>query len=137
MDVFPVKTVSGSALARYLVVGASVNVGLYLLYLAITRFPVIPEVAMTIVYLVGIIAGFFFNRNWSFRSSTAVLPGFLRYTLIYVVGYLLQLGLFFTLYQKMGWPHEAVQAIAIVAVACFIFTCLRFWVFSERAAARP
>lgn len=122
-------------LSRYLLVGALVNVGLYLLYLIITRFPIIPEVAMTIVFLVGIASTFHFNRRWSFQASTAAIPSFLRYFSVYALAYFLQLGLFFIFYQRMGLPHEIVQAVAICAAAGFIFTCLKLWVFAPTSAS--
>ena len=126
------QTVVTDTLKRYLTVGALVNIGLYVLYLAITRFPVIPEVAMTIVYLVGIATTFHFNRTWSFRSQNSAIPSFIRYALVYATAYFLQLGLFFVFYKTIGWPHEAVQDLSIIVAAVFIFCCLKLWVFAPK-----
>jgi putative flippase GtrA len=122
-----------ATLSRYLTVGVLSNVVLYLIYIAITRFPVPPTLAMTIVYAIGIIGTFHFNRTWSFRSEGAAVRRFFGYCVVYGLAYLLQLTIFIVLYHLFNWVHELVQAIAIVAVALFIFTCLRLWVFRPEA----
>ena len=122
-----------ATLSRYLTVGIVSNIALYLIYIAITRFPVPPTLAMTIVYAIGIIGTFHFNRTWSFRSEGATGRLFMRYCSVYSLAYLLQLTIFLVFYHWLDWVHELVQAIALVAAALFIFTCLRLWVFRPEA----
>ena len=118
-------------LTRYAIIGLASNVFGYLLYLTFTFGGIGYKAAMTLVYVVGVIQTFFFNRKWSFRHDGAVSGSFVRYVAVYALGYLLNLGLLTIGVDHLELPHQAVQAVAIFVVATTIFVMNRYWVFAS------
>jgi putative flippase GtrA len=121
-------------LTRFAIVGVATNVLAYLAYLALTAGGLAPKAAMSAVYVAAAGAGFFANRHWSFAHDGArasrMLPAGLRYLAAHAAGYLLNLVLLHAGTVTLGWPHQAVQAAAIVVVAGFLFLVFRRFVFA-------
>lgn len=122
-------------LTRFAVVGVASNAAAYVAYLALTAGGLSPKPAMSLVYVLAAGAGFFANRRWSFAHGGRVLPAGLRYLAAHAAGYLLNLALLHLGVDRLGWPHQAVQAAAIVVVAGFLFVVFRRFVFATTAGA--
>lgn len=122
---------------RYAVVGLVSNAALFGVYLLLTRFGVTPLLAMTALYVLGVLQTFVFNRRWSFRSRTGIPRALARYMISYGMGYLFNLLLLVALHHRLGLPHAWVQAAAIVATAILLFLLQRHWVFRAEPAAAP
>ncbi len=118
-------------LIRYGFVGVATNISIYSLYLTITYFGVKPKLAMTFVYVLGVIIGFMGNRGWTFdyRGNTYKLS--LRYIAAHFFGYCLNLLIFFVFVDVLGYAHQYVQAMAIIVVAGLLFIVFKFFVFSD------
>ncbi len=114
---------------RYLVVGLVSNGLLYLAYLGLTFYGLGPKVAMTLLYVIGVLQTFIFNKKWSFNHEGLIKPAMSRYVAAYVCGYLINYIALFILVDKLGMNHQIIQAIMIVLVACVVFLLLKFWVF--------
>jgi putative flippase GtrA len=118
---------------RWLIVGVTTNVALYVAYLALTRSLLTPKVAMTVVYATGVIIGFIANRSWSFGHTGPARSAFLRYVAAYVLGYVVNwLGLHVGI-AVLGVPHEIVQAVMILVVAAMTFVLQKYYVFAAPA----
>jgi putative flippase GtrA len=98
----------------------------------LTTFGAQPKVAMTLLYVLGTLQSFMFNKRWSFRSEAPHGAELARYVASYAAGYLLNLLLLVVLVDRMHLPHRLVQAFAIVALAVFLFVLQKFWVFRVR-----
>lgn len=118
-------------LVRYGLVGAASNAILYGIYLLITYFGVEPKRAMTILYIVGALMGFFGHRKWTFTHQGAMLGSGARYFIAHCLGYLLNFLLLLIFVDKLGYPHQWVQASAIFVVAGFLFVVFRYFVFPK------
>lgn len=84
---------------------------------------------MSLLFLIGTLQTFFFNKRWSFQHDgpdRLVLP---RYLLAYGVGYLFNLTMLILLVDYAHYPHAPVQAIMIATVAVLMFLLQKFWVF--------
>ncbi|MDD5029646.1 MAG: GtrA family protein [Rhodoferax sp.] len=114
---------------RYVLVGLGSNAVVYLVYLLLTRWGWNPKVAMSLLYLVGVLQTFVFNKRWSFRFNGAATPALLRYVTAYAVGYLIQLFALLLLVDQMRLPHQWVMGVMIVIVAAMLFFAQRYWVF--------
>lgn len=114
---------------RYGVVGILSNLCGYLIYLLLTWFGIDPKMAMSFLYGVGATVGFFGNRRWSFQYQGAVLPNFMRYAGAHVLGYGLNFLMLSFFVDKLLYPHQLVQAIAIFVVAGFLFIMFKYFVF--------
>ena len=121
-----------SKLFRYGLVGIASNLTIYFLYLLLTYLGVEPKAAMTVVYIIGTSIGFIGNRSWTFAHRGNFSGAALRYLLSHLFGYLLNFLILFTFVDHLGYPHQWVQAVAIVIVAGFLFILFKYFVFSER-----
>lgn len=104
---------------------------LYLFYLGLTSAGVGPKLAMSILYAVGIMQTFFFNKKWTFRHDGGIRNSFIRYWLAYGLGYTVNLMALVVLVDSLGFPHEIVQGTMILVLAVFLFLLQKFWVFNN------
>ena|SRR5438876_3117134 len=123
-------------LGRYAITGVASNTLLYGLYLALTGMGARPEVAMSLLYALGVLQTFIVNRAWSFGHVGAAPPALLRYAACYALGYLVNLAILVLFADALGWDHRYVQASAILLVAALLFVLQRHWVFGSTGTAR-
>jgi putative flippase GtrA len=117
---------------RWFVVGVTTNAALYLAYIALTRSLLTPKVAMSVVYVTGVVIGFIANRSWSFGHTGPAQSAFLRYVAAYALGYVVNyVGLHVGI-VVLGVPHELVQAVMIVVVAAMTFVMQKYYVFAAQ-----
>jgi putative flippase GtrA len=118
----------------YALIGVLTNVLGYATYLTLTYLWDAPKLTMTALYLVGASIGFLANRRFTFRHDGGIGVSGVRYLLAQVAGYLLNLVLLLLFVDWFDFPHQIVQAIAIVVVAIFLFFVLRIFVFAPSLA---
>lgn len=121
-------------LIRYGLVGLVVNMLGYLVYLGVTWLGVSPKITVTLFYPVAVLSGYFLHARYSFGYQGKTRTGLVRYGLAHVVGYLTNIGLLFLFVDLFGYPHEAVQLVAIFIVAGQLFLIFRFFVFKTRSS---
>lgn len=114
---------------RYAVVGVACNAIGYAAYLALTWLGVPFKLAMSFLYALGICISFFGNRNWAFEHRGDVGGAVWRFGVAHAAGYLLNLGLLAVFVDKLGYPHEWVQAAAIFVVGGVLFVIFKLFVF--------
>jgi putative flippase GtrA len=119
---------------RYAFVGVLTNLVIYGLYLLLTYLWAAPKLTMTTLYVLGATTGFFANRRFTFRHDGGIGVTGVRYLLAQVAGYLLNLVLLLLFVDCFDFPHQIVQAIAIVVVAIFLFFILRGFVYAPSLA---
>jgi putative flippase GtrA len=118
---------------RYAVVGAVSNLSGYLVYLLLTYAGLEPKATMTLLYGTGATIAYFGNRTLTFSYKGAVLGSGVRYSLSHLVGYLINLTIIVIFVDRLGYPHQIVQAVAILFVATFLCFALKFIVFKVAA----
>ena len=79
-----------SQFARYAIVGLASNAIGYLLYLGLTNLGLGHKLAMSLLYGIGVLQTFVFNRKWSFRFEGAARPALIRYATAYGFGYVIR-----------------------------------------------
>lgn len=117
---------------RYAIVGLGSNIILYLAYLILTDWGMGHKTAMTLLYLLGVLQTFIFNRRWSFRHQGALHSAFARYIASYAFGYFLNLFVLWATVDKLGFPHQWVQALMVLVLAALLFLMQRYWVFTPK-----
>lgn len=115
---------------RYATVGLASNLILYLVYLGLTAAGFGHKTAMTLLYVTGVLITFVANRSWSFEHRGLVHTAFVRYVIAYLLGYLLNFMLLWFAVDRLQFPHQGVQAMAVVLVAVCLFLMHRYWVFA-------
>ena len=122
---------SAGQLFRYGLVGVTSNLSGYLIYLLITYWGGGPKVTMTLLYIVGASIGFYGNRQWTFAHKGTILKSGIRYFVTHLLGYLINLLILLTFVDRLGYPHQWVQAVAIIVVAGFLFLVFKYFVFPK------
>jgi putative flippase GtrA len=122
---------------RYALIGLVSNGAIYVIYLFITRIGMGAKLAMSLLYCVGVLQTFFFNRKWSFRFGGAATPAFIRYLAAYAGGYFFNLLALILLVDRAGFPHQLIQGVMIFVVAVVLFVAQRYWVFPQLTRRDP
>lgn len=117
---------------RYALVGVGSNLLLYLGYLLLTAIGVGPKTAMTFMYSTGILITFLLNRQWTFQHTGLASHALLRHVIAYALFYGVNFFGLWLFVDRIGWPHQGVQAALIVLCAAGLFLTMKFWVFSAR-----
>lgn len=120
---------------RYAVVGLASNLISYLLYLLATWLGLGPKTSMTVLYMLGVLQTFVFNKSWSFRFAGAPVPALLRYGAAYALGYVINFLALILLVDQAGLPHQLVQGVMILVIAIMLFLAQRYWVFRQASAS--
>jgi putative flippase GtrA len=124
------RAVIGQAI-RYGIVGLVTNAIGYMIYLGVTYATVPPKIAVTILYSLGAMLSFFLNRTWTFGHRGTLTRSGLRFALAHLGGYGLNLVIIIGFHDMLGLPHQAVQAMAIIIVAGYLFVAFRLFVFAK------
>ena len=115
---------------RYGIAGVLNNLFGYAAYLLMTYFGIDPKVAVTFVYPLTVTTGYFAHFRYSFSSRRAHGSAMSRYLVAHCSGYAVNLAMLHVFSDRMGLPHQAVQAAAIIVVAGMLFVLFRVFVFA-------
>lgn len=124
-------------LFRYGIAGVLNNLLGYLVYLLMTYFGVDPKVAVTILYPISAVSGYFAHFKYSFLYREGHGVAIFRYALAHCAGYGLNVGMLAVFSDHLQFPHQAVQAAAIFVVAGFLFLVFRYFVFPRSQRQSP
>lgn len=122
------KRVTYEAL-RFGIVGLVSNILLYLLYLLGTAYGFGHKTTMTLLFAVGTLQTFLFNKRWSFEHRDGSRTSFAKYVFIYCLAYLLNLAALWVFVDHLSLPHQIVQGVMIPTIAVMLFLLQKFWVF--------
>lgn len=120
-------------LLRYGSVGLITNFIGFLLYLLLTQLGVPYRIAMSLLYFAAVFISFFGNRYWVFNIKGHSGHFVFRYVIAHSCGYILNFAILTAFAVKLGYPHQYVQAAAIIIVAGFLFILFRLFVFRNPA----
>ena len=121
---------------RYMVVGLTSNFILYAVYIGLTELGMVPKFAMSLLYGMGVIQTFIFNKRWSFRFEGATTPALMRYVTAHAICYAINLGALVLLVDQRGLPHQWVQGVMIFVIAVILFLAQRYWIFPRISRSR-
>ena len=115
----------------YGVVGITINLFGFIIYLVVTTIGVEPKLAVTCFYLLALIYSYYAHKNFSCQKTNGINKylSMSLYFIVYAIGYTINMGLLWIFHDHLKYPHEIVQGIAIFVVAGFTFALLRLVVF--------
>lgn len=129
------ETSEFTRIARFLAVGVlNTLVGLGVIYLCKWLLGMGDVAANVIGYVVGLVNSFAWNRRWTFNHSGAVLPAVLRFLLVFVTAYLLNLATVMTAIHGFGINSYVAHAIGILPYTAFFYLGSRWFVFRRIGA---
>lgn len=117
---------------RYGVVGVLNNLLGYLIYLLVTWLWLDPKMAVTLMYPIGAVTAYFGHARYSFAYIGRTSHGIARYVIAHLIGYGANISILYLFSDRLGYPHQMVQAVAIVAVAGILYILFRYFVFPQR-----
>lgn len=118
-------------LFRYGVIGLASNLAGYIIYLVITYLGTTPKTAMSILYITGALFGFWGNRAVTFAHDGNLYTAGIRYLIAHTLGYFINLGILIVMVDRLEYPHQWIQGLAIFVVAAFLFLAFKFFVFKR------
>ncbi len=120
---------AATEILRFGAVGLGSNALLYLLYLAATAVGIEPKVAMSLLYVVGVLQTFVLNKQWTFRHEGHVRRTAIRYWVAYAALYLANVVLLIVFVDMAGLDHRIVQGVLILVIGLVLFALQKYWVF--------
>lgn len=118
---------------RFAVVGIVTNLCGYLLYLIVTWFGIGPKITITVLYTFGATIGFWGNKRFTFSHEGDYTLSLVRYIFAQIIGYLINFTMLYYFTDLSGYPHQYVQASAVIVVAIYLFIALKYFVFPSKA----
>ena len=115
---------------RFFVIGSASNLIIYILYILLTSAGMGPKLAMSILYFIGTIQTFIFNKRWTFSHHGHHTKSFWRYVIVYATGYIANLTILKIFVDKLHYPHAIVQGATIILLAIGMFGSQKLWVFA-------
>jgi putative flippase GtrA len=127
------KIKSGRKVLRYAIVGASLNLVWFLLYLLVTAKGIHPILAVTVFYPLAIYTGYRSHQRYTFQLRSGNLAGatLFRYLFLYFVIYIMNASFLLILPAHLGLPHQWAQLVSIVVCAGFLFIGMQTFVFRQ------
>ena len=116
-------------LFRYGVVGVLNNLLGYGIYLLVTFFWLDPMVAISLLYPVGATTAYFGHSKYAFSYQGKHSYALARYVIAHIIGYGVDVFMLYLFWEKLKYPHQIVQAVAIVVVAGVLFLLFKYFVF--------
>jgi putative flippase GtrA len=109
--------------------GIMVNLAGFAIYSLLTWQWLDPKSAVTVLYPLGTLLGYYGHSRFSFSYEGLHLPAFPRYILAHAVGYGINIAMLKIFVDQMGCAHHVIQGMAIIVVAGTLFPLNRYYVF--------
>ena len=130
-----VATLWHSRVLRFGVIGGLNNLLTYGIFVALTLAGMPSIAAATITYATGMVVSYLANRSFTFQHSGSARRSLVRFVVVNLAGYALNVAILALFVEMLGWNALVVQLGAIVIVATGIYLGMRFWVFRATGAA--
>ena len=116
---------------RFLLIGGANTVFSYIVY-AIFLIVLPYQIAYTIAYALGIILSYYMNSKFTFKAKLQFSKA-IQYPLVYVLQYILSLGLIYILVEILHAHQLLATAIAILAVIPISYIMTRLIIKGRRS----
>ncbi len=116
---------------KYILIGIYSNIFLYCIYIFLTKIGAGHKLAMTFLYLIGMLQTYFLNKYWTFENRNRILKNLWRYILAYGAIYIINLIMLFYFVDVVNLNHVVVQGALIIILAIFLFLLQKYWVFCK------
>lgn len=117
---------------RFLIVGlANTSVGLLIIYSGKWLIGLDDIAANMVGYSCGLVLSFVLNKRWSFRYKGSSGLALLRFFLVILVAYLLNLGLTLVAINSLSINSYFAQALGVVPYTVITYLGSRYFVFPD------
>ena len=117
---------------KYSSVGLLANSIGYILYIIISNFIGInPPLAAILSGFMVIGISYLLNTRFTFKSENKGLVEAISYALLYLSAILLHSFMIFIFSNILGFAHEIVAGISLIAISCTLFLIQKFYFFKK------
>lgn len=121
------------SLIKFIIVGLSSNLFLYFIYLFFVNLGLDYKIAVSIIYIVGILYTYAINSVWTFGCNGDHRVLLIKYIFLYFFFYIINLSLLAILVDRMSLAHELVQGGLIFLISMLNFSIQKYWIFKTRS----
>ena len=122
----------GHQFVRYFISGGSAVLLHWLILIGLVElFAVSPMVATAIGFVVGFLLNYSLLQSWVFETSGNHRLFLMRYVVVTCITFVLNMGLFWLLYESMSINYSIAQVIATGVVFLVNFLINRSFTFNE------
>ena len=123
---------SRTQLLRYGIVGITHNAVGYFIYLFITWLGVDPKLVVGVSYPLSMLVSYLGNKKFTFHHDGKITKSSIRFIISHIISYSINLLMLYIFVDKLSYPHQYVQLVAIFVCAAFLFFTLKIYVFSDK-----
>jgi len=128
-----IKLASQNQFFKFVIVGLLLNIVLYGAFILLTWLGVEVKLAMTTLYVIGILYSFKLNKDLIFsceRSGSSFFRFIISALLIYCMNY----SSLLIFYEFLTYPYQYVQAVSIVFLALLQYVLNKYWIFNVKVS---
>jgi len=114
--------------SRFGIVGIFSNGIFFFVFYILIQAGISRFVAATICYISAVLFSFALNKNWSFEFTGNWQKPFAKYSITYLIGYLIVITMHYYFF-RFGWSPTIIQLAAIFVVTGFNFFVMKLVVF--------
>jgi putative flippase GtrA len=119
-------------ITRFFIVGLSNTLLTYLFYVLLIKLELDYKLALFFVYLFGIIFGYLLNRYWTFSSNKQHRRSFIKYLMLYIFVFILNLLFLIFLVDFLFLNPIYSQLFVVLIISLVSFLVQKNWVFSSQ-----
>lgn len=124
------EVTSRSQFLKFLLVGISNTVLgyiIFLLFLAFTDY----VISLVFAHIIGVVNSFIWNKYWTFKSNGSTIHEFIKFNLIYVLYFILNITLLVYFVSNLNISPEVGQLIALPILTIISFLGQKHWSFGK------
>lgn len=118
-------------ISKYIIVGVLNTIVGYSVYSLLILIDIKYAFALLISHIAGVINSYFWNKYYTFKSSSKNWHELKRFILIYILYYILNLLILSSLIELVSLHPLLGQALSLVVVTTFSFFAHKYWTFKR------
>jgi putative flippase GtrA len=120
---------------RYLFVGGIATLMNYMIFIFLFKFCHTNYIiASATGYILSVVAGYFFNRKWTFNATEAKAETIVKYMSVYICSLLISMALLSIFVEWLLLPAEWANVLTISVTIFSNFLGLKFLVFRNTSS---
>jgi putative flippase GtrA len=117
---------------KFIFIGVLSNLISYVFFLIMLNIMKINYLfSLSVLFIVALFINFFFNRNWTFRSNLSYKTSIIKFLIVYIIGYLLNIVSMFFLVDKLGKSPETMQIMMICFLTLYYFLLNKYYIYKK------
>lgn len=122
-----------SKMVKYGAVGVLGTVLHLLLIIFLVEFMKMDPVLSSVIgFVIVLIFSYLLNKKWTFNSNSEGYMEFFRYTVVSLIGLLLNTAIMYFTVKILGWYYLYGQLLVIAVVPISNFVLNNFWAFKQK-----